>query len=289
MSEEKHKEGHGEEHGGGGHGGGHGGGDHGGGGHGDGEHEGAPEWLISFADNVALMMGFFVILLAMNMKAPVAKGGIGSEEDSTGTSAGDRLDFIIALRQAFNPIDMNSNNAAEAPMRKRIRERLGQNLLSRQPEEHGEAKESQAQRPTNFSNLGGDVSFDDNAETLTDAATKRAREIAERIRGQRYYVDIRGHASSTETYRNPEKAMALSYARASAVARVLTANGVSWDQVRMVACGTGQPVIDKSYDDDHINQRVEVVVTSEKLPEPGGAAGPGPSAVQGSSPRDDRH
>ena len=60
---------------------GHGGGSHGGGhaagGHEEG-HEGAPEWLISFADNVALMMGFFVILLAMNM------GPKGSSVNNTG-------------------------------------------------------------------------------------------------------------------------------------------------------------------------------------------------------------
>lgn len=70
---------HGEEggsHGGGGHGGGapHGGGAHE-------EHEGAPEWLISFADNVALMMGFFVILLAMNMGP---KGGGEARERGAG-------------------------------------------------------------------------------------------------------------------------------------------------------------------------------------------------------------
>ncbi|MCL4212087.1 MAG: hypothetical protein KJZ68_15650, partial [Phycisphaerales bacterium] len=45
--------------------GGHGHG-HGGGGHEEG-HEGAPEWLISFADMVMLMMGFFVILFALNV------------------------------------------------------------------------------------------------------------------------------------------------------------------------------------------------------------------------------
>lgn len=289
MADEKHNEGHG---GGEDHGGGHGGGGHGGGGHGGGEHEeheGAPEWLISFADNVALMMGFFVILLAMNMKAPVAKGGIGSEPDSTGVSAGDRLDFIIALRQAFNPIDMNSTNPAEAELRKRLRDRLGQRLVARQPEEHGDAREAQAIRPTDFSNLGGDIPFDDNSESLTEAATKRARDIAARVRGQRYYIDVRGHASPTETYRNPEKAMALSYARAAAVAHVLTSNGVSWDQIRMVACGTGQPAVERSYEEDHLNQRVEVIVTSDRLPDPAAGSTPAPRPADGPPAAPDDH
>ena len=82
-------------HKGGGHGGGHG---HGGGGHEE-HHEGAPEWLISFADNVALMMGFFVILLAMNM-AKQTVGGIGGEAQMGGNpnQANTMIDFAIAVR-----------------------------------------------------------------------------------------------------------------------------------------------------------------------------------------------
>src|SRR5689334_21425744 len=108
MAEEKHGEAHGEKsHSSGS--GGHGGGGHSGPAHE--EHEGAPEWLISFADDVALMMGFFVILLAMNMKSPVAAHtGVGSPEKEGGVPESQMLDFVIAMRDAFNPIDLNSDN-----------------------------------------------------------------------------------------------------------------------------------------------------------------------------------
>src|SRR5436189_972373 len=116
---EKHDEGHGE----GGHGGGHGGhGAHGGGGHEEG-HEGAPEWLISFADNVALMMGFFVILLAMNMAKPTL-GGIGGAAKNTTDSSPEMEDFAIEVRKAFNtPVDINSTNPNEAALVKRLKQR----------------------------------------------------------------------------------------------------------------------------------------------------------------------
>src|SRR5436190_2087186 len=110
----EHEE-HKDEHGGGSHGGGGHGGGHGGGGHAEGEHEGAPEWLISFADNVALMMGFFVILLAMNLKKPTA-GGIGGEGQNGGPPSEQMIDFVIAMRQSFHtPFDLNSDEPAEEP------------------------------------------------------------------------------------------------------------------------------------------------------------------------------
>ena len=52
-----------------------------GGGH-DEEHEGAPEWLISFADMVMLIMGFFVILFALNMSPPAKAAACGCAQKS---------------------------------------------------------------------------------------------------------------------------------------------------------------------------------------------------------------
>src|SRR5262245_29481834 len=109
-------------------GGGHGGGGHrhhhgGGGGHGDGEHEGAPEWLISFADNVMLMMGLFVIMLAMNM-AKVTTGGIGGEDEMGGAPSAEMADMILSIRQAFNnPVNINSTDPRDAALVKRLIER----------------------------------------------------------------------------------------------------------------------------------------------------------------------
>ena len=240
------------------------------------EHEGAPEWLISFADNVALMMGFFVILLAMNMKSPKTAEGIGGPDREGGSA--DQLDFVIALREAFNPIDLDSRNPAEAEMRQRIRERLAGHGRSRQPGDHGESREWQALRGSELSNLGGNVPFADDSSELSAAALAQAQKIASRIRGQRFFVEVRGHASPSEAFRNVDKSLALSFARASAVAHALADAGVSWEQMRVTACGVNERNVERSYDReaDRLNQRVEVVVTGERLPAPGAAPAPGP-------------
>ncbi len=248
---------------------GHGGGGHGGGGHGGGgheEHEGAPEWLISFADNVALMMGFFVILLAMNMAKKTA-GGIGGEAKMGGAPNTD-LDFVIAIRQAFNPIDMDSDNPAEASLRKRILERAAEAERSRQPEEPGKGKESQAIRPTDLSSLGGTVPFDDNADSLSASARGVAEVIASKLIGQRFMIEVRGHSSPSETMRQAERGIALSHSRALAVARVLVAQGIRWDQIRIVACGDNERKVARSYDEaDKQNQRVDVIPTGDPAPD----------------------
>lgn len=267
MADHEHKDEHGdgESHGGGSHG--HGGGAHGGGGHEE-AHEGAPEWLISFADNVALMMGFFVILLAMNM-GPKAK----SESEGNGTHAGnpdDRmLDFVIAVREGFNnPIDMGSDDPQESKLRERKLQRMQGGTTMDGPE--GKHKDLQAPRPSDYTNIGGRIDFDEGSSLLTPGGRDVAEDVADRLKGGLWVIEIRGHASPFETLpeRDPVKAFQLSSARAMAVAQAMAQRGVQWSQIRIVACGDGDRLVGRAYDSkqDAANQRVEIVVTKDLIP-----------------------
>jgi flagellar motor protein MotB len=252
---------------------GSGGGAHGGGGDHE-EHEGAPEWLISFADNVALLMGFFVILLAMNMKEPTT-GGVGGKEDFP--SATDReLDLIIGIREAFNtPIDMDSADPHEGALARRKRERLGESL---QPGDHGSQKESQAIRPTDFSSLGGTVPFGDDAAALSPRGRAMAEEIGRRVRGLRWVIEVRGHASPSETFQDFDRGMSLSFQRARAVAEELIAQGVRPEHLRLVAAGDTERRVPMTFEraTDSINQRVDVVVSGTQAADDPHAGGPPP-------------
>lgn len=268
MADDHDKHGASGSHGGGGggsHGGGHGHG--GGGGHAEGEHEGAPEWLISFADNVMLQMGFFVILLAMNM------GPKGSDQGSEGKESQsakqqERMDeFVIAIREGFNsPVNMTSARPEEVALARRLKERKGG--LASSEGVSGRNPLQQSVRPSDFQRVGARVEFDDRDATISPAARATIAEFAQKQRDQRWIIAVRGHASPFESMRNPLRAMELSYQRAIAVAQALVDSGMSWGNLRVEASGDGDRVVGRTFDRaaDRANQRVELVVTDEPIP-----------------------
>ena len=239
----------------------------GGGGHGDGEHEGAPEWLISFADNVMLQMGFFVILLALNLKEPTT-GGIGGKEQQ-GDPPTHLLDAAIAIREAFNnPVDLNSTNPSDIALIQRIMERRtsGQNP---QPGPIGNRQDMQSIRPSDYIAPNGLIPFDDGVADLSPAARQTLAEVARAIAGQRFIIEVRGNASSAEAARSEDRGMRLSYERALVVARALEEHGVRWRQIRVVALGDTNRLTPRAADSagHRSNQRTEVFQTQEIMPE----------------------
>ncbi|MFO0830550.1 MAG: flagellar motor protein MotB [Phycisphaerales bacterium] len=281
MAEEHEEHGGGEDHGGDGHGGGGHGGGHGGGGHAEGEHEGAPEWLISFADNVALMMGFFVILLAMNM-GPKADPKQGGEPDETNVGEGGKeqtnrqMDFVIGVREAFNtPIKMDSKNPSEQRLIKRMIEKQTRGTATGN-DTSGKDDRNQAPRPSDYDKVTALIVFPDKSAALPSNAHDAITTVAEKQKDQRWIVEVRGHVSPFEQMHNHQKGMELSYQRALAVAQALVDAGMRWESLRVVACSDGDRVVKRSFDReaDRGNQRVEIVVTNYVVPsDPYAAAG----------------
>jgi len=257
-------DGHGKRHGGGHHG--HGGGSHE-------EHEGAPEWLISFADMVMLMMGFFVILFALNaVPAGRKPGGAGHDQTQREGAEGsepDMIDFAIAVREAFNnPVDINSTNPNDADLIRRILQRAGKSE-ARDEGVKGSDSDVQSIRPSDYYAISGLVSFGEGSSDLNASSLATIREVAEKLRGMRVIVEVRGHVSSAEAARGPEYAMRLSSDRAMAVARSLAAQGVDWWQMRLILASDHDRLEahPTSRDADRANARVEIVVTDQVVPD----------------------
>jgi flagellar motor protein MotB len=290
-----------ENHGGGGGGGAHGGGDaHGGKPHKKHErhppheeHEEKEEWVISFADNALLQMGFFVILLAMNMK-PASSGSGGPPAEKSGAAAAAAaaaapgapntalLDSAIAIREAFNsPVNMSSNNPNDLPLIKRIiQKKEGESKADGPP---GQKKEVSTVRPTDYHRIGGKVSFEENSSEVDRAGQDAMAELSKDLRGRKSIVEVRGHTSLAESAEPADRGLALSFQRALAVAGLLRAGGLEWEQIRVVAVGAADRAtpIARTSAEQRNNQRVEVILTDETLPndpyamDPSGSTGSG--------------
>ncbi|MFO0839543.1 MAG: OmpA family protein [Phycisphaerae bacterium] len=266
ADEHKHGDGGGG-HAKGGHGGGHG---HGGGGHEEG-HEGAPEWLISFADNVMLQMGFFVILLALNMKptpTTVRAGEGGSGQGGT-TPSVVMLDFAIAVREAFNnPVDLNSSDPNDLPLVQRLKQLKGTSE-AQDDGMKGRDRDVQTIRPAEFFGQGGRIQFADRSADLDPAARDNIEAISKKLRGLRYIIDVRGHVSAAEAYQQPDRAASLSYQRARTVAEALVKAGIGWESLSLVACADNDRLVPTAYElaEHRTNQRVEVIVSDRMLPD----------------------
>ncbi|XVJ59753.1 MAG: OmpA family protein [Tepidisphaera sp.] len=230
------------------------------------EHEHEEGWIVSFADNVLLMMGFFVILLAMNM-GPKGSSASGDSEGTGQPNAG-VLDFAIAVREAFhNPVNLNSTATADQPLIRRLKERQSRGTeRTRGPE--GEDQKAQTVRHADWVGEDGYVTFADNEFQLSDTAKAAIRQFSENVAGTRWMVEIRGHASRWESWGDERKARFLSYERAWVVGNELIRHGVSWDQIRLVAGGDGEPfrTISRDKQDRAPNQRAELYVLNEQAP-----------------------
>ena len=247
--------------------GGHGGGHGGGGGHD--EHEGAPEWLISFADNVTLMMGFFVIMLALNMGP---KGG-GESIDGDGKGGSEPpvsfLDAAAAIREAFNnPVDLNSQDPNEQVLVRHVLWRRGVGMTDQIGPE-GSEHDVQSLRPSKYYSLCGLIPFEHDSAKLTTSAEKSLDSVITHVQGRRFIVDVRGHVSAQEAFGRPDHNTRLGYERAFAVAHALAERGLDWRQLRLVSCADADRAQPISYDEagHQKNRRVEIIVTDHVIPD----------------------
>jgi flagellar motor protein MotB len=240
------------------------------------EHEHEEGWIVGFADNVLLQMGFFVILLAMNMGP---KGG-GAEGPAQGEAAANTrmLDFAIAVREAFNsPVDLDSTSPDDQPLIRRLRERLNQGDTT-SPGVDGNNRQVQSVRPNDWTGKDAYVDFKDSSAELSEVARTIIKQASEQIAGTYWMVEIRGHSSTLESFRNVEKSRKISYDRAWAVAQELSQHGVRWEQMLIVAAGDIAPVraMASTARDHEANQRAEILITRTTMPSDpysGGASG----------------
>ncbi|MBL0869937.1 MAG: OmpA family protein [Phycisphaerales bacterium] len=284
MAENKEHDAHGDAaHGGGGHddhgGGGHKGG-HGGHGGGHEEHEeGVPEWVVSFADNALLQMGFFAILLAMNMGLK-ATGPVDPADTKPGAaSAGSDswLDMAIEIRSAFNnPVSINSTDPNDELLVKRLKDRakatphLGQNGRGNDDKPASNAIDPNAVISENVT-----INFEMNSAVITGKAREDIAAFASAVKGQRFVIEVMGHVSSFEAKTRVEGQSAidvghrLAFERAMAVTKVLVEEGIEMKFIRVRSSADAESIRPGTAPDEpkrRGNQRVELIKTDKPIP-----------------------
>ena len=238
-------------------------------------------------------MGFFVILLAMNMGPKVTPRQGGEPDKDDGTTVNNKaMDAIISIRDAFHS-PLNPNDPADAAI---IRYKLLRDSgRAEDPGIPGSFRNVQALENAHYKNVTGSVPFDDRSSLLSPTARQVVTEVAAKQRDQRWILEVRGHVSPFESMRDNIKAMKLSNERALVVAQALVEAGVKWENLRIVACGSNERVVPRPNERtaDRGNQRVEIVVTNETIaadpyaPEAGTPLGegstpaPAPTEVEG--------
>lgn len=224
-----------------------------------------PMWLATYGDLVTNMLVFFVLLVSMSE-----------------IKRDDRfIEFMQAIQEAFGYV----GGMEQLPLEQLLQVKnadLAQMLvipiraheMSNAPDPGVRGKEHEVthiRRGERFAD-GGKYYFDELSATLTPEAEATVQEYADKLRGFRTQIEVRGHCS-----RAPVTGTAfadhtdLSVARSRAVAAALVQRGVEAERIIIVGAGTNEPVVTGAYTaaQRRENDRVEVFQISKYVEEYG--------------------
>jgi len=225
---------------------------------------GAPEWMVTYGDMMTLLLCFFVMIVAMSEIR---------EDDER------YQDVVESIRETFG----HKGGIGSLPTRippdvsqlKRKRATAGENVKLHAGESveqimRGRTEQTETVREGRRFVVGGITAFEPGRAELLPAARQQLAMVAEKVRGLRHVIDVRGHVSKPPLPDDSPYAdhLELSWARARAVRDWLAGTAADHgriDPARLMVsgCGANQPVAAPAYamDDQALNDRVEIVVT----------------------------
>lgn len=227
--------------------------------------EGAPEWMVSYADMITIMMAFFVVMFAMS-----------------GTQDPKKEDPVItSLHKQFGRVT-NTPNVLKVPRNSNfVGVGKGHSPKATAPDmaasvdpAAGEGRATSF-RPGDQLTLGGVIWFDGLESVLDDQQHRQLKAIAREFSGKPQRIDIRGH---TTTKALPDDApyrdhWDLAYARCHSAMVYLVSCGIDAKRLRISVAGPNEPLT-FSVENSVVrrNGRVEVLMLNELAEEMQGAA-----------------
>lgn len=232
------------------------------------ECEECPEWIFTLADLIMCMMGLFVILWVLKTEGKPAAGN--SDENK------EYVKMAAAIRDAFGYIpNPNSEDPVDIQL---LQQKLEGEHVPKGP---GEGSKTQVEKESNegpdrevtkvrdgdISTTGTAFIFQAGSSETNEEMGRLAKALAEKVRGHRQIVLVKGHASLDDLPEGTAKTelMALSLARAQATANLLIAEGVAPETLRVQGASTYEPSKQRKYgrDAQSVNRRVEIEVTDQ--------------------------
>lgn len=218
--------------------------------------EGLPEWLMSYADMITILMAFFVVMYSM------AGNRDQSKEEAVLRSLRDQFGPLLPRAAALGPgpyVDRNSPLAQLAPKKTN---KNSQGKPGTDVDPSAEHSKVHALRPGEQAVLGALVQFPEGSAEIGGQQLKQIAIAAREVGGKPQRVEIRGHTS-----RRPIPAGGpfqdnwdLAYHRCRAVMQQLVAEGIDPKRIRLGVAADNEP-LPGSNDPLALNQSSRVAVT----------------------------
>lgn len=222
--------------------------------------EGAPIWIISFADMMSLLMAFMVAMLAMSelKKDNKVKEVVHSFQEALGFEGGG------LLPEGESPAAINLESEMMRIKKIMKSQRITHEGFSRDTGIEGQYPSVTTIREGLQIAIGGQVSFEPGKAVLLQKAREQLAVFADLIRGMNNKVRIRGHAvrKLPEQYRPYGSLYELSFVRALAVKDFMVQSGIQETRISVEACADNEPLNAQAYDEAARaqNRRVEIIV-----------------------------
>lgn len=221
---------------------------------------GAPEWMVTFADLMSLLLTFFVLLLSFsNMEIISFRTMSGSVKNALGLKS----EFALSntpMGKSLLPYQdpKEGEGGGEGKEKEQIRAELEKMLEDAGLK--GRATVRQTARGVSL-HIQGDLLFDSGSADLKQAAFSVLDWLASYLHRLHYYVDVQGHSDSVpiSTSVFPSN-WELSAARAGRTVRYLTDNGVPPRSLRAIGLSDTAPVDTNETAEGRVqNRRVEFI------------------------------
>jgi chemotaxis protein MotB len=226
--------------------------------------EGSPAWIITFADMMALLLCFFILLQMFSE--------LKRDREYQRVANAVKTAFGFTGKIGVLPTD-------DVPLQSMIQSL--EEVTARRDELEINRSHSEDQGPKGLQarvltvpaglqfTLGGPAMFEAGSAQLTDTGRHAVVDLAPLLAGRRNRIVVRGHAANK--YLSPSSPWGsldeLSFHRAMAVREILMETGIDDRLFRIEAVGSREPLNPRAYLESEMaeHRRVDIVLTEDLL------------------------